>query len=570
MTSVESRSPLANFAIALAAGLAMVSYGVSLVDISAAAETLYLAVWATAVLVAIAGLASDFEVGVSAVLSTLIVWAVPTGPTRGAALGLVLVLALFLTLARRLAQETENLTWQTAVAGAIGLQALCRADRFLQVGLEPRTLISLVALPVIVAIALIFLQRNHPARSVVLAAMVAALLVPGFSVTVTLAIVALALGTLWRDHFEPAWLVLTLSIATIVAAFFWQPSLAGLIAGTLIALRAPRGFKTYLGLIGFSIVLCLLYPAVRTWSDVLSLASIVPLLLPALLVPSGRRRSYAVCGAILGILALRTVAGPDALAAPLAIAALSLRFRGSAARVQSVWTAALLFGSILLATYPWLRHHALEDALGLVGVEVGWFAVLAVVAITWILTLICAPFEALSTERGMAPWIAGGSILALAIWIALPSSSELPLENRIRVLNSLTSELTVELSNAPSIRSIVLDSYLENSAGLPTGTAVATVMLTDSRGQIHQWPIRAGTESGEWAARRPDVAALEGFAAPDPWISWVTPRGDLFAQRYRATWVLADRIEAARLSIRRNPTVADEVSMAIFHLELRH
>jgi hypothetical protein len=569
MTSSKSRLPLANFAIALAAGLAMVSYGVSLVDLSAAAETLYFAVWATAVLVAIAGLASDFEVGIAAVLSTLIVWAVPTGPTRGAALGLVLVLALFLTLARRLALESESLTWQTAVAGAIGLQALCRADRFLQIGLDPRTLISLVVLPVIVAIALIFLQRNHPARSVVLAAMVVALLVPGFSVTATLAIVALALGTLWRDHFEPGWLVLTLSIITIVAAFFWQPSLAGLIAGTLIALRAPRSFRTYLGLIGFGTVLCLLYPAVRSWSEVLSLASVGLLLLPALLVPSGRRRSYAVCGAILGILALRTVAGPDALAAPLALAALSLRFRGSAARVQSVWTAALLFGSTLLATYPWLRHHALEDALGLVGVEVGWFAAVAVVAITWILTLICAPFEALRTERGMAPWIAGGSVVALATWIALPAASELPLENRIRVLNGLTSELTVELSNTPSVRSVVLDSYLENSAALPTGTEVATVVLIDSSGQSHRWTLRAGTESGEWAARRPDVAALEGFAAPDPWISWVTPRGDLFAQRYRATWVLETQVEAKRLSIQRSPTLADEISMAIFHLELR-
>ena len=215
MTSAEHRLPLANFAIALAAGLAMVSYGANLVDVSAAAETLYLGVWATVILVAIAGLASDLEVGVAAVLSTLIIWAVPSGPARGAALGLVLVLALFLTLARRLARDSEHLSWQTAVAGAVGFQALCRADRFLQIDqLDPRTLVSIVILPVIAAVALIFLQRNHPARSVVLAAMVAVLLVPGFSVAVTLALVALALGTLWRDHAEPAWLVLSLSVAT--------------------------------------------------------------------------------------------------------------------------------------------------------------------------------------------------------------------------------------------------------------------------------------------------------------------------------------------------------------------
>ena len=142
-----------------------------------------------------------------------------------------MILALFLTLARRLAVESENLTWKTAVAAAIGLQALCRADRFLDFGSDPRTLVSLVALPVIAAVSLIFLQRSHPARSVVLVAMVAVLLVPGFSVTVTLAIVTLTLGTLWRDAAEPTWLILTLSITTVISAFVWQPSLAGLLEG---------------------------------------------------------------------------------------------------------------------------------------------------------------------------------------------------------------------------------------------------------------------------------------------------------------------------------------------------
>lgn len=569
MTSAEHRLPLANFAIALAAGLAMVSYGANLVDVSAASETLYLGVWATVILVAIAGLASDLEVGVAAVLSTLIIWAVPSGPARGAALGLVLVLALFLTLARRLARDSEHLSWQTAVAGAVGFQALCRADRFLQIEADPRTLVSIVILPVIAAVALIFLQRNHPARSVVLAAMVAVLLVPGFSVAATLALVALALGTLWRDHAEPAWLVMGLSMATVIAAFVWQPSLAGLIAATLIALRAPRGFKTYLGLVGLTTVLCLIYPPVRSWSEVSSLASLGPLLLPALLVPTGRRRSYAVCGAILGVLALRTVAGPDALAAPLAIAVLSLRFRGSAARVQSVWTAALLFGSTLLATYPWLRHHALEDTLGLIGIHVGWIAAVGIVGVTWVLVLVCAPFEALKTERGLAPWIAGGTVLALALWIALPPSGDLPLENRIRVLNIQSSDLSVDLPNKPRIRRVVLDSYLENSAALPAGTTVATVELVDSDGEKHLWPVRVGTESGEWAARRADVKAIAGFEAPDPWISWVTSDGDLFAQRYRAIWTLPKRVEAKRLAIRRSPDLADEISMAIYHLELR-
>ena len=83
MKTESTRLPLAYLAVALAAGLAMASLGASLVDPSAAEETLYLAVWATFVLLAIAGLGTELEVGIAAVLSTLIVWAVPAGPTRG-------------------------------------------------------------------------------------------------------------------------------------------------------------------------------------------------------------------------------------------------------------------------------------------------------------------------------------------------------------------------------------------------------------------------------------------------------------------------------------------------------
>jgi hypothetical protein len=101
------------------------------------------------------------------------------------------------------------------------------------------------------------------------------------------------------------------------------------------------------------------------------------------------------------------------------------------------------------------------------------------------------------------------------------------------------------------------------------GTTVATFELIDAAGEKHHWPIRVGIESGEWAARRPDVMALAGFEAPDPWISWVAPDGGLFAQRYRAVWNLPARVEAEQLAIRRSPDLADEVSMAIFHLELR-
>ena len=54
--STTIRPRLANFAIALAAGAAMLTYATAVVDPGAAAESRFLGVWATLVLVAMAGL----------------------------------------------------------------------------------------------------------------------------------------------------------------------------------------------------------------------------------------------------------------------------------------------------------------------------------------------------------------------------------------------------------------------------------------------------------------------------------------------------------------------------------
>ena len=569
MTSTESRPPLANFAIALAAGLAMFTYAAGLVDPSAAAESHFLAVWATVTLLAIAGLATDLELGITAVLVTLVVWVVPVGPPRGAAVGLLLTMGMIAALARRLDRERDDLTWQTAVAGALGLQALCRADRLLQVELEPRIFVSMVVLPVAAAAALMVLKRHHHSRSVFLAAIAAIVLVPGFSVTVTLSLVAVALGTLWRDRVEPKWLVMTCSLATVVAGYFWQPPLAGLLAVTIICVRAAGGIKTYGGVALLAAVLILVHPPANNWSDVIRLAALGPLLLPALLVPTGKRHSYLICGGLLAVLALRTVSGADALAAPLAVAALALRSKGSAARVQHVWSIALLSGSVLLATYPWLRHHPLEDTLGLLGMSVGWLAALAVVATTWILTLLCALFEGAEPQRGVAPWIAGAAVLGLALLIALPTPGLLALENDVRVLTAEEPLVDIDLAQPTPLHTLVLDSYLENSAALPVGTEVAIIEITGSEGPPQTWKLRAGLESGEWAARRSDVVALPDFKAPAPWLSWVSPDGQLFAQRYRAVWQLTQPTEAVRIDIKRNSDLPIEVSLALFHLELR-
>jgi len=127
----------------------------------------------------------------------------------------------------------------------------------------------------------------------------------------------------------------------------------------------------------------------------------------------------------------------------------------------------------------------------------------------------------------------------------------------------------LDLAQLVTVHTLVLDSYLENSAALAVGTEVAEIVITNPEGQPQSWMLRAGLESGEWAARRPDVAGVPGFKAPDPWLSWVTPDGQLFAQRYRAHWQLTEPTKTTRVEIRRNSDLPVEVSLALFHLELR-
>jgi hypothetical protein len=116
---------------------------------------------------------------------------------------------------------------------------------------------------------------------------------------------------------------------------------------------------------------------------------------------------------------------------------------------------------------------------------------------------------------------------------------------------------------------LVIYSYLDNSAQLPAGTPVAELELVAPNGSISTWSLRVGVETGEWAARRPDVAALPGFRAPPTRLAWLASDGRLFAQRYRALWSLETPIEARHLRILRSRDLPPESSLAVFHLELR-
>lgn len=159
--------------------------------------------------------------------------------------------------------------------------------------------------------------------------------------------------------------------------------------------------------------------------------------------------------------------------------------------------------------------------------------------------------------------------LAVAAFLQLPAASSYSSSGTPIVLSSEQHELVRDLDLEAHVGSLVIDSYLQNSVALTTGTPVVEVTLETVNGGHHRWLIRVGIESGEWAARRDDVASRDGFQAPPPWLAWIPAESEVFAQRYRARWQLPESVRATRLTLTRLPALPTEVGIAVLGLELR-
>jgi hypothetical protein len=177
--------------------------------------------------------------------------------------------------------------------------------------------------------------------------------------------------------------------------------------------------------------------------------------------------------------------------------------------------------------------------------------------------------------------IAGAVLVAMVTpvaafpWLAsrpLATAGRLPAElaASARAEDLLAGELVLDAAHssqewalARPVGAIVVVSNLANAASLPAGAAVATVEAQTADGEISRWLLRNGRDTGEWAARRPDVAS----PAPRAWQSAV--EGEFFAQRYRAIWRLGAPREISRLRLVRDPGLPRETALAIFALEVR-
>ncbi|HSF41159.1 MAG TPA: hypothetical protein VLT87_15285, partial [Thermoanaerobaculia bacterium] len=226
---------------------------------------------------------------------------------------------------------------------------------------------------------------------------------------------------------------------------------------------------------------------------------------------------------------------------------------------QRVWTGAVLGGTALLASYPWLREEPLAEALSLTGLAPGWTLAAGILMAYLVLAGAGLRMPSLASAG-----LAGAAVL-LTLGAGLPPAGTPLLPPEMPVVLEAGKPAWETVLDPEKVESVVVESSLGNGAALAPGTPVAILHLQNPGGGS-VWTLRAGDDTGEWAARRPDVARTRS-RAPSPWVSWVA--GDFFAQRYRSRWTLPRPERFARLRIERAPGLPPEVVLALHQLEVR-
>lgn len=563
----DSISQLApRLALPLAAFAALRAYS-ALEPGPAAAEGAFLSLFAVTLLLAVAALAVEppLELGAGAILATAAAWAFPAGPARGTAVTLVLVATFGVAAGRRIAAcaRSGELSFDVALAFSLGAQILLRGHLLFAPERSPKTLFALLGLPVLGAAAVAWLARRHGAAQAVGAAALSLTLAPGWNVSSTLGWVGIAATDLLLRKESSRWergAALAVLLGTIVrspglglaaaiggaALSFPRPALGAALAAVL-ALRWPLGSET----------LAALAPQ-ALWAL---------FLVPSLVLP-GKGKGPAALAALLLTVGIPLMPNPGVLAAPIALAVFAASSAPSVAIPRQVWTGVLFLATAFLASYPWLRPAPLPVALGLAGLVPGWPALLVLVGAT--LGLAVAGLGVAAEGRTRGAWRLAGAALALALLafaLRLPGAGAPLLTPEVPVVLEAGRPRWVQAVSFPGPRSLVVESSLSNGAPLAQGTPVATVRMLDARGGRREWKLRAGVDSGEWAALRPDVLRGATLESPAPWVSWIA--GDFLAQRYRSREEI-DGVEAAsRIEIEREATLPPEVTIALHQVEVR-
>ncbi len=571
------------FVLPLAAYVALRSYAATQSDPVGIAEGNFLALLIAGVLAAIA--ASGIgqregapELALTALLTTATVWVAYQGPSRGAVVSLILVVGLAVSAARELLDERgrlrsgNELAPGTSVPLALGLQLLMRGDLLLAPLLEVRTVVSLVALPTLAGIATSVLATGLGRRKAILAGGLVAVLAPGWTVTSTFALAALAAGVVFNDPTRPK-MMRWAAVAMLALLPFWSLPKGLLFAVSAMAITAPSLATASVMLVGVIAVVLLAgqayHPvlAVRAWVGAV-------LLVPGAAVAAGSGRWQLRLGAILALAAAIVSRVPEAMAVGIAVAALAIPEEGAVATLQRGWCGTMVVGTTLLAAYPWVRQDPRGDLLELLGFNNEVSALLA------LLLVVAGLGFALDRFRGEFPsgWYRPGLVGFLLLSLAVVGQA-LSVRSTTVLVNSY-QPVALDLGGDPwqqslppeALTRMILDSNLAGGVPIGSGTEAAIVELQADDGSVlARWPIRVGYETGEWAVSRSDLAGRGGFSAPDPWISWVAPGGGFFAHRFRSRFSVpvSEGPPARRIVVRRGDDLPAETRFSIYRLELR-
>ncbi len=392
-------------------------------------------------------------------------------------------------------------------------------------------------------------------------------------------------------------LVRACAVAALAAPFAWQPRTAavaaaagllmtgGVAAGAAVAvaavaaaLLAPlQSWPEVTALLGLGLLLLPLVPwlAARRagWGAGWGINHALTVVGGLALAVAAARSAPALVGTSGGDVAVPALAAPLALLALVATAGATATGRpgGPGLALQRLWSGGLLLAAGLASAYPWLRPDAARSVLEAVGLHpdgvapvatalVATFAAAALVGVTHYLAGRTAADEPSESRR--SPDTANGdsripadatgwALLASALVVLLlltAGATPAPPFGRTLVGHPgvlLSAEAPrVEAALAPAgeapgdepreIHRLALVGSLVRAEGVADGATVATVTVLAGDRPLATWPLRAGEDLGEWAARRPEVAAALMHRPPEPWASWVAPGGDYLGQIYRA------------------------------------
>jgi hypothetical protein len=497
-----------------------------------------------------------------------VVWVVHPGATRGAVVSLLLIGAVALGAAELLKKEVSRLRYGAAIALAMASQFLLKVPYLLETDLDVVDVARAIALAILGALVTTFLALRWNSQILFLGVAVVVALASGWTVPVILGLYCVLAGELLADTTVDRRLSGGILGATVVAAGLSSLSIGLiLLVGGLVAL-AERKTTLFLVLLLGVPLLSITPSDGGSWVEALSQMAWLPLLLPAVFQPDLRRARRFTLSLLLAFSGLHLLPATDGLVVPLLLLTVTMGENLERRRIQAVWSSTLLVGTLLLGTYPWLRESPLQSVLGVLSLSPNW----AEAALVVVLVLLLGAFLSWAGRAGFVKESAASFAALLLLGIGLVKTIPPPgtrlLGNEVLALGFRSNVVLLDSFDPSSVTEIVVDSYVGASVGLPVGTKVAEFRLGRADAECDRWSLEIGAHTGEWAARRFDVAQNPQVVTPSAWLSWIAP-GRFFAQRYRAHRILENPCTVTNLSIARNSDLPKRVVLSIFNLELR-